>query len=248
MDLSNYTQVVTPNSSISVSNIQVSGTNTAVNTSVLNVDNNAVILNSTVTGTPTQNASLIVNRGTSPDTSIMWNESLQKWQQTRDGSTYVDIPFDTSELREDSTKLYFTNSRVNAAIAAFTGNINGNTVTANNFVGNISYNNITNLPFIRIPFNFNDSSPALVGIIPANSVVSRVEVIISTAFSNSNATLSVGTITNTTELIDTVDTKPSMVGTYATVPGTIYMSETHVVLTINSATSNTGSGMLIIYY
>lgn len=49
MDLSNYTQIITPNSSIAVSNIQVSGTSTTVNTTDLLIEDNKVVLNSTAT-------------------------------------------------------------------------------------------------------------------------------------------------------------------------------------------------------
>lgn len=136
----------------------------------------------------------------------------------------------------------------------FTGNIVagnaslGNLATANFFVGNVSYNNITQLPLLKVPFNFNDNSPSLVGIIPANALISRIELIISTEFNDPTSTISVGTMTAPTELIDITDSIPGIVGLYTTIPGKMYMSDAHVLLTINPKNSNTGSGMLIINY
>ena len=45
----------------------------------------------TVTGTPSSNASLKVERGTSSDVELRWNETTDKWQFTNDGTTYTDI-------------------------------------------------------------------------------------------------------------------------------------------------------------
>ena len=46
---------------------------------------------SSVTESPTSNASLIVNRGEDPDVSIRWNETEDAWQYTNDGTTYFGI-------------------------------------------------------------------------------------------------------------------------------------------------------------
>lgn len=71
--------------------LTVSGTTTTVNSATLNVADNIVTLNSDVTGTPSQNAGIEVNRGTSTDVAIRWNETDDKWQLTNDGSSYANI-------------------------------------------------------------------------------------------------------------------------------------------------------------
>lgn len=43
------------------------------------------------TGTPTENATLTVKRGTSPTAEIRWNEGEDRWQFTNDGLTYYNI-------------------------------------------------------------------------------------------------------------------------------------------------------------
>ena len=76
-------------------NLTVSGTTTEINTQTLNVADNIVVLNNDVTGTPSQNAGIEVERGTSTNTLLRWNESSDRWQFTNDGSTYYNIPLST---------------------------------------------------------------------------------------------------------------------------------------------------------
>lgn len=45
----------------------------------------------TASGSPTQDANINVNRGTSPAVGIRWNETTDKWQFTNDGTTYKDL-------------------------------------------------------------------------------------------------------------------------------------------------------------
>jgi len=72
-------------------NLTVNGTTTTLNTETLSIEDNIVILNSGVTGSPTTNAGVEVERGTSTNVSLRWNETTDKWQFTNDGSTYTDL-------------------------------------------------------------------------------------------------------------------------------------------------------------
>lgn len=72
-------------------NLNVTGTQTTVNTATLSIADNEITLNSDVTGTPSQNAGIEVERGSSTNVRLRWNESTDKWQFTNDGSTYSDI-------------------------------------------------------------------------------------------------------------------------------------------------------------
>jgi hypothetical protein len=72
-------------------NLTVSGNVTTVNTEQLDVEDNIVTLNSGVTGAPTLNAGLEINRGTSTDVSILWNETTDKWTFTNDGTNYANF-------------------------------------------------------------------------------------------------------------------------------------------------------------
>ena len=71
--------------------LTVNGTTTTINTATLNVSDNVVVLNNDVTGSPTENAGIEVERGTSTNVLIRWNETSDVWEYTNDGSTYNTI-------------------------------------------------------------------------------------------------------------------------------------------------------------
>ena len=68
--------------------LEVLGTLIAVNKETLDVADNKITLNSNWTGAPTQDAAIIVNRGTANDTALLWSESNDQWQLTNDGTNY----------------------------------------------------------------------------------------------------------------------------------------------------------------
>jgi len=72
-------------------NLTVNGTTTALNVNNLNVQDNIVNISNGTTGTPTLNAGIQVMRGDEPNVQFRWNESLDKWQFTNDGSTYANL-------------------------------------------------------------------------------------------------------------------------------------------------------------
>lgn len=55
-------------------------------------ENPTVTLNSQLTGSPTQNGGLVVNRGASADVSLRWNEGTDAWEFTNDGTVYTNLP------------------------------------------------------------------------------------------------------------------------------------------------------------
>ena len=72
-------------------NLTVTGTTTTVNSNTVNIGDSNLTLNSDETGTPSQNGGLTIERGTSSNVELRWNETDDKWQYTNDGSTYSDI-------------------------------------------------------------------------------------------------------------------------------------------------------------
>jgi hypothetical protein len=73
--------------------LTVNGTTTYINTQDLNVKDNIVTLNYGLAASvvPTLNAGIEVARGSESTVGLRWNESLDTWQATRDGSIYKDI-------------------------------------------------------------------------------------------------------------------------------------------------------------
>ena len=72
-------------------NLLVQGTTTNTNVNTLSVTNNEIIINDGTTGSPSQNGSIRIDRGTETDTVLRWNESTDKWEWTNDGTTYYNL-------------------------------------------------------------------------------------------------------------------------------------------------------------
>lgn len=84
--------IVTTSGDLIVSgDLTVQGDTTTLNTETLTVDDNIIVLNNNITGTPTENAGIEVERGTSDNVSIRWNETEDEWQLTNDGTNYLKI-------------------------------------------------------------------------------------------------------------------------------------------------------------
>ena len=60
--------------------LTVSGTLTTINTANLDISDNIIRLNSGVTGAPTLDSGILIERGTSTDAEIIWNETTDKFQ------------------------------------------------------------------------------------------------------------------------------------------------------------------------
>ena len=73
-------------------NLTVNGTTTSVNSNEVNIGDNILVLNSDETGTPSANAGIEVERGSSTNVRLIWNENTDRWTFSNDGSTYYDIP------------------------------------------------------------------------------------------------------------------------------------------------------------
>ncbi len=66
--------------------LTVNGNTVTLNTATLSVEDNIIILNNGVTGTPAVNAGIEVERGTSTNASVTWNESTDTWTAGLAGS------------------------------------------------------------------------------------------------------------------------------------------------------------------
>lgn len=101
-------------------NLTVQGNTTTLNTETLAVEDNKVLLNSSVTGSPSADAGIEVERGTSTNVELRWNESTDKWQFSNDGTTYVNIASNTDVSTAYSNATSYTDnaiSNVNNTIA-----------------------------------------------------------------------------------------------------------------------------------
>ena len=55
------------------------------------IDDNIIVLNNNVSGSPTENAGIEIERGAASNVTLRWNETSDLWQVTVDGSNYQDL-------------------------------------------------------------------------------------------------------------------------------------------------------------
>ena len=60
----------------------------STNQAELNVSDSKIVLNAGTNGAPTLDGSIVIDRGSSASVEIRWNETQDRWEATRDGSTY----------------------------------------------------------------------------------------------------------------------------------------------------------------
>lgn len=71
--------------------LTVQGTQTIFNTETLEIEDNEIVLNSNVTGAPSTDGGIKINRGTSADVTLLWDETNDYW--TVGGETFVAANF-----------------------------------------------------------------------------------------------------------------------------------------------------------
>jgi len=100
----------------------------------------------------------------------------------------------------------------------------------------------------EVSFNYGDATPKNLVLVPANTVVTGVSIIILTPFDDPASTLSVGDAGDVQRLLATTDNSTSVAGTYSTEPAYKYTMSTQLTLSISPGTSTVGSGIVIVYY
>lgn len=74
-------------------NLTVLGNETTVETTDMTITDNKIVLNNGEQGAGVTkgNAGIVVDRGSEPSTSLVWNEEWDKWTLTTDGITFANI-------------------------------------------------------------------------------------------------------------------------------------------------------------
>ena len=72
---------------IRIKDLFVEGTTTTVNSETVTIDDNIIVLNDNVTGSPTEDAGIEVERGTSTNSQLLWDESNDWWAANNGTST-----------------------------------------------------------------------------------------------------------------------------------------------------------------
>jgi len=142
-----FNSVTTAADIIVQGNLTVNGTTTTVNSNQVDIGDSIILLNSDETGAPSQNGGIEIERGTSDNVRFVWDEVNDRWSaEVYDTNTsafiggklaadefigdvtgtitgqVTDISnFDTDDLSEGTTNLYYTDARADARVALETG-------------------------------------------------------------------------------------------------------------------------------
>lgn len=96
--------------------LTVSGSTTYLNTATLAVEDNKILLNSNVTGAPSIDAGLEVERGDAANAELFWDESAGKWSASNGSSTFAISLEGHTHVAMDITDFY---TEVDAEIDAY---------------------------------------------------------------------------------------------------------------------------------
>ena len=77
--------------------LTVSGSVTTTLSETVNIEDNTIVLNSNETGAPTQDGGIEVNRGTSDNATLLWNETADQWE-AKVGTAFANTKSGSHEL------------------------------------------------------------------------------------------------------------------------------------------------------
>ena len=101
--------------------LQVLGTTTTINSETLTIHDSTIILNDNVSGEPSENAGIEIERGTLSNAIIQWNETNDQWEFYREGTSNLsNIKCNTLKV-SDAATLGITS----VSVSSTTLNING---------------------------------------------------------------------------------------------------------------------------
>ena len=119
-------------------NLTVNGTTTTVNSNTVEIGDNILVLNKDEAGTPSQNGGIEIERGTSDNVSLLWDEATDRWTFTNDGSTYYNIPLSTEY---DKYQYWTVTDGTNSTNITSTGSVTfaGTNLSVTESAGTITY-------------------------------------------------------------------------------------------------------------
>jgi hypothetical protein len=112
-----------------IENLVVEGDTSIVKTETVEIDDNIFELNSNVTGNPSENGGMEINRGSEANASFVWNENGNYWQAGTKGSeaeiakagddlSSFNNDLDSDDIPEGASNLYYTQSRFDSDFSA----------------------------------------------------------------------------------------------------------------------------------
>lgn len=151
--------------------LTVTGTTTYVNTATLNVADNIINLNSDVSGAPSQDAGIEVNRGASANVQLIWDETNDRW--STNGQPFATAALITSGIFTAGANVNLSNnSIVNSRLSRYTEQVTANTNVGSTYTIDLSTANIFDLT-LTANVTFSVSNPPSSGIAQGATLILR---------------------------------------------------------------------------
>jgi len=112
-----------------VKDLTVEGTTTTVNSETVTINDNIIVLNNNEAGTPSENAGIEVERGTSTNASITWDETADVWTAGLAGAE-VEIVLTDSTVFDAR---YYTETEIGQTTGTTGSDLVGDDNSYNNF-------------------------------------------------------------------------------------------------------------------
>lgn len=152
-------------------NFTVTGTTTYVNTATLNVADNIINLNSDVVGTPSQDAGIEVNRGSSANVQFIWDETNDRW--STNGQPLAVTSLSTSGVYTAGANVNLANnSLINSKFNRYTEAVTTNTAVTAAYAIDLSTANIFDLT-LTANVTFTVSNPPASGTAQGATIILR---------------------------------------------------------------------------
>lgn len=146
-----------PGNAVVLGNLVVEGTTTTLNVNNLFIEDNELVLLSNTSGAPVLNASVTVDRGTSPNTFIRWSETDGRWGWSDDGTLFYSFQIARDAYAAANTAANTARVSQNSGATVTAAQMNFvNTasitvaVTADGANANIAFTNQTGIPVTNI--------------------------------------------------------------------------------------------------
>lgn len=154
----------------------VTGTTTYINTATLNVADNIINLNTDVTGAPSQNAGIEVNRGDAANVQFMWDETNDRWSTNGQPLAVTSINATsittTGIITAGANVNVSNNSLINSKLSRYTEAVTTNTAVTSSYTIDLSTANIFDLT-LTANVTFSVSNPPSSGTAQGATLILR---------------------------------------------------------------------------
>lgn len=157
---------ITASSDVTVTgNLTVSGTTTSVNSTEVNIGDNIIVLNSGEDGVPSQSAGIEIERGTSTNKQLLWDEGNDRW--TIGDNTFVATTFIGNLTGNASGNAGTATKLATARSFSLTGNV---TASGVNFDGSGNLQLTTTIADNSVALGTKTTGNYMVGVTGGNAI------------------------------------------------------------------------------